>query len=180
MEGLEALVLNHLSTKIGLGLRSVIGAEYFQIMKNAPVEFTTSDINRNPSKVFKLALQKPVTLMRRNGPDMILVSKREIDARAQALEAVASIMSAASISQNSPYDNFPVLFPWMLLLESSTQIDCAEDITKAMEKFVESSMALPFVKVIEDWKERARLIAINGPSASVGNFQASAHEIQPS
>jgi hypothetical protein len=133
-------------------------------MTNTYIEFSASDLNRNPAKVFKVAKNHRVLLKRRVGPDMILVSKKELQAQAKAYETAALLLSALQGPENSRLENIRLRFPWIALFEQDKERECAAQMLAGMKDFFTSATALPFVSLVHQWRELAREIAENNSS----------------
>ena len=128
------------------------------------IEFNASDLNRNPSKVFKAAKNHPVRLKRRGGPDMILVSKKELQARAEAHETAALLLSALQSLENSRLENIRLRFPWMAVFDEDKEKECADQMVAGVKEFFTSGIALPFVSLVHQWKYLARKVAEDNSS----------------
>ena len=122
------------------------------------IEFNASDLNRTPAKVFQAAKNQPVLLKRRTGQDMILVSKKELLAQAEAHETAALLVSAFYSSEESRAESLRLHFPWIALLNDAKQDECAKQLLFGVKDFLASGLAQPFVQIINDWKSLAQQV----------------------
>jgi PHD/YefM family antitoxin component YafN of YafNO toxin-antitoxin module len=132
-------------------------------MTNTYLEFKASDLNRNPTKIFQAAKNYPVLLKRRGGPDMILVSKKELLAQAEAHETAALLLSALQSLENSRLENIRLRFPWMAVFAEDKEKECADQMLAGVKEFFTSGIALPFVSLVHKWKHLAREVAQENP-----------------
>ncbi len=87
---------------------------------------------------------------------MILVSKKELQAQAEAHETAALILSALVSPEKSRKDNFRLRFPWMALFDEANEKECAAQMLDGAKEFLTSEIALPFVSLVHQWKDLAR------------------------
>lgn len=55
----------------------------------------SSDLSKHSAKVFAEAEDRPVTVTRRNGESLVLMSQREADVRAELLDLAGTLLAAA-------------------------------------------------------------------------------------
>jgi len=127
-------------------------------------KFNASDLNRNPAKVFEAARNYPVHLKRRGGQDMILVSKKELLAQAEAHETSALLLSALQSLENSRLENIRLRFPWRAVFGEDKEKECANQMLAGVKEFLTSGIALPFVSLVHKWKHLAREVAEDSSS----------------
>jgi hypothetical protein len=133
-------------------------------MTNTYLEFKASDLNRNPAKIFQTAKNHPVLLKRRSGPDMILVSKKELLAQAEAHQTAALLLSALQSLENSRLENIRLRFPWMAVFAEEKEKECADQMLAGVKEFFTSGITLPFVSLVHQWKHLAREVAEDNSS----------------
>jgi hypothetical protein len=137
-------------------------------MTNTYIEFNASDLNRNPAKVFDTAGRHPVLLRRRNGQDMILVSKRELKAREEGQEILALLITAATAPEKIPGDNLMLFFPWLTVFNVETQKDFSNLLFEAGKNFLSSGLALPLTDLVHEWRDRASKVREDEPLGTPG------------
>ena len=95
---------------------------------------------------------------------MILVSKKELLAQAEAHETAALLLSALQSLENSRLENIRLRFPWMTVFDEDKEKECADQMLAGVKEFFTSGIALPFVSLVHQWKHLAREVAQENPS----------------
>lgn len=121
--------------------------------------FHSSDLSRHAPKVFIAAEDHPVDVTRRDGEDLVLMSKREANAREQLLEFAASLLAVATDDRGSLADRMSNSFPWMLALSPEDRVDCAKDLLDAARASFSTGQAHLAVAELTAWRETAAAVA---------------------
>jgi len=132
---------------------------YPLIMTIAYTQMQSSDLSRNPNKVYSSAEREPVLLTRRDGRDLLLMSADEGSARTQLLELAAQLFSVATDEHGTRISRMCSVFPWMFSLSESGRESCTEDIFRALKGSLATSQARLVVNEVESWKETAIAMA---------------------
>jgi PHD/YefM family antitoxin component YafN of YafNO toxin-antitoxin module len=121
--------------------------------------FQSSDLSRHSSAVFEAAEEHPVDVTRRDGDDLVLMSKSEANAREQLLYFAAQLIAAATDDQGSLADRMADRFPWMLALGTDDRTQCAKDLVDAARASFATGQSHLAVAELTAWKETATAIA---------------------
>jgi dsDNA-binding SOS-regulon protein len=121
--------------------------------------FQSSDLSRRPLSVFAAAEDHPVEVTRRDGEDLVLMSKREADARQQMLAFAGQLIAAATSDRGSLAERMAENFPWMLALSAEDREQCAKELLEAARaSFATGQAHLAFAELTA-WQETATAIA---------------------
>lgn len=124
-----------------------------------PEVFQSSELSRHSSRVFEAAQEHPVTVTRRDGESLVLMTQREARAREQLLELAAQMIAVATDDEGSLADRMASQFPWMLALEESDQNDCAHALLRAARASFATNQAHLALAELLAWKETATAVA---------------------
>lgn len=122
-------------------------------------KFQSSDLNRNPVKVFAAAEDAPILVTRRDGESLVLMSEREADAQAQLFEIAAQLIAVTTDDSGSLEDRMANRFPWMLALKKESRKQCAEDLVQAARAALATGQAHMAILELTAWRETAIAIA---------------------
>ena len=109
----------------------------------------SSDLSKRSAEVFAEAEQHPVTVTRRDGESLVLMSAREAQRRAQLLELAAQLITVATEGVGSLGERMARAFPWMLALSQADRELCSQELIDAARASAEFTA----------WKETATAIA---------------------
>lgn len=129
--------------------------------------FNSSELSRNSTKVFAAAEDHPVDVTRRDGEDLVLMSKREADAREQLMQFAAQLIAVATDDHGSLADRMADRFPWMLALSGADREACAADLLNAARASFATGQAHLAVAELIAWQETANSIAAGLQSVAV-------------
>jgi prevent-host-death family protein len=126
-----------------------------------PIEqVQSSELSRNPLKVFSAAEKAPVTVTRRDGEDLVLMSKRERKNLAEFHTYISQVLAAVDDQNGSLVDRMSKPFPWVLALRPEGQIDCVRELLRTAK----AAMALgtPDLALHElySWRTTAENLAL--------------------
>jgi len=119
----------------------------------------SSDLSKHSADVFAEADQHPVEVTRRDGEPLVLMSKREADARAQLLELAAQLITVTLDDEGTLESRMAKLFPWMLALSPADQASCAQDLIDAARASFSTGQPHLAVAELTSWRETATAIA---------------------
>lgn len=96
---------------------------------------------------------------RRDGEDLVLMSKRESDARSELLHLAAQLIAVATDDRGTLADRMADRFPWMLALNPTDRVKCARELLdSARASFATKEPHLAVAEMIA-WRETATAIA---------------------
>lgn len=127
----------------------------------------SSDLSKHSAEVFAEAEQGPMTVTRRDGESLVLMSFKEAEGRAQLLDLAAKLISVTVDGVEPLSDRMATAFPWILALSDSDREQCTHDlIDAARASFATEQPHLALAKLTA-WNETASAIAagLTGSSA---------------
>ncbi|WP_325548148.1 prevent-host-death protein [Flexivirga sp.] len=117
--------------------------------------FPSSDLSRHSTKVFEAAEDQPVAVTRRDGEDLVLMSKREADARAELLNFAAQIIAASTDDRGTLPERMANAFPWMLALSENGRDKCAHELVEAARGSFATGQPYLAIATMTAWRETA-------------------------
>jgi len=120
--------------------------------------FHSSELSRNSAQVFTAAEAAPVLVTRRDGEDLVLMTKREADATNALNEFAAQLLGVTTHSPKDLADKMSTLYPWMLALREVDQITCATDLLTATRTALATGQPDRVVTELLSWRETARAV----------------------
>ena len=129
--------------------------------------FQSSELSRHATRVFAAAEDRPVEVTRRDGEDLVLMSKREADAREKLLQLAATLIGVATDSRGSLADRMSDALPWMLALTAEDRVRCADDLLEAARASFSTGQAHLAITEMTSWRETATAVAAGLGSAPV-------------
>lgn len=122
-------------------------------------EFQSSDLNRNPVKVFAAAEKAPVLVTRRDGKDFVLMTEREAEANRVLVELAAQLVAVSTDDRGTLADRMANQFPWMYALSEADRDQCAKQLVdSARASFATGQVQLAILELTA-WRETATAIA---------------------
>ncbi len=97
----------------------------YSMMTDTQTTFRSSELSRSSAKVFAAASDHPVTVTRRDGEALVLMSQREDRARNELLEIAGQLIGAATMSDGNLTHFMTDHFPWMLALTPEAPATCS-------------------------------------------------------
>lgn len=136
----------------------------------APHTVQSSDLSRNPASVFAAAEEHPITVTRRDGESLVLMTEREADSRDQLLEIAAQLIAVTTDDRGLLHERMAERFPWMYAFDAVGRAQCADELIKAARaSFATNQPQLAVIELIA-WKESAIAIAAGWPEEPVEWF----------
>ena len=129
--------------------------------------FQSSELSRNSTRVFAAAEDHPVSVTRRDGEDLVLMSKTEAAARDKLLELAATLIGVATDTRGTLADRMSDALPWMLALSPDDRVTCAADLLSAARASFSTGQAHLAVAELTAWRETATAIAAGLGTAPV-------------
>jgi len=122
-------------------------------------QFQSSDVSRQPLRVFDAAENGPVVVTRRDGEDLVLMSKREADAMDWLLTFAAQVLAVSVANKDGLCDQLASLYPWMLALSNADREQCAAEILRAAQAALATHQPQLAVAEVTSWRETAMATA---------------------
>lgn len=119
----------------------------------------SSDLSKHSAEVFAEAEDHPVTVTRRDGEDLVLMSQREAEGRARLLNFAAQLITVTLDDDGSLGERMTKVFPWMLALSSNDRETCAQDLVNAARASFSTNQPHLAVAELTSWRETATAIA---------------------
>lgn len=124
------------------------------------VTATFSELLRTPNKVVDAAERSGVTLTRRDHDDLLLMSADTARRQRRGVEYVTLIAIAALADPASEFeDRLRLSFPWVCLLNSDEQTQCASDLLETARACATVGSYEPLAILVAQWRSTARMIA---------------------
>lgn len=100
-----------------------------------------------------------MTVTRRDGEALVLMSQREADSRARLLEFAAQLIGAAVDDDGPLTERMSRAFPWMLALSREDRTTCAQDLVDAARASFSTDQPHLVLAELTSWRETATAIA---------------------
>lgn len=127
--------------------------------REARESFKSSDLSRASAEVFAAAVDHPITVTRRDGEPLVLMSEREDRSRSELLKLASKLISIFSIEEDDLAGFMGEQFPWMLALSPADQKMCAIEVLNAARASFSTGQAHLVLSTLTSWQETATAIA---------------------
>ncbi|AXE54020.1 prevent-host-death protein [Aurantimicrobium sp. MWH-Uga1] len=122
--------------------------------------FQSSELSRQPLPVFEAATVEPVEITRRDDDTLVLMSKRENDARDRLLELAAQIIAITVEDDPRPLgERCADVFNWMWALDAVDREQCALDLIRASRASFATKKAYLAMTELASWQATAAALA---------------------
>lgn len=121
--------------------------------------FQSSELSRNSTRVFAAAVDQPVEVTRRDGEDLVLMSKSESAARDELLQLAATLIGVATDTRGSLAERMADAMPWMLALTPEDRETCSGDLLRAARASFSTGQAHLAIAELNSWLETASAVA---------------------
>lgn len=119
----------------------------------------SSDLSRNPAAVFAAAEEHPITVTRRDGESLVLMTEREAESRNQLLEIAAQLIAVTTDERGMLHERMAEHFPWMYAFDAVGRAECADALVKAARASFATNQPQLAVIELSAWKDSATIIA---------------------
>ena len=119
----------------------------------------SSELSRNPLKVFSAAEKTPVTVTRRDGEDLVLTSKSQAASRNEFFEFTAKIVVSTCGEEGTLTERMVSQFPWMLALDKDDREKCAKNLIDAALISMTTHQTRHALIELNSWKDTAEAMA---------------------
>ena len=133
---------------------------YTLTMSKLIEQVQSSELSRNPLKVFSAAEKTPVTVTRRDGEDLVLMSKRESQNLPEFHTFISQVLVALDDKNGSLVERMSKPFPWILAFDESGQEQCASELVKAAKVAMATSTPMVALTELYAWKGTAEVVAL--------------------
>lgn len=118
----------------------------------------SSDLSKHSAEVFAEAEDHPVTVTRRDGESLVLMSQREADARAELL-SIAGTLITVTLEDGPLTERMASRYPWMYALSTQDREQCARDLIDAARASFSTHQPHLAIAQLTSWRETATAIA---------------------
>lgn len=129
--------------------------------------FHSSELSRHSTRVFAAAEDRPVEVTRRDGEDLVLMSKREASARDNLLQLAATLIGVATDTRGTLAERMSDAMPWMLALSPEDRVTCASALLEAARASFSTGQPHLAVAEMTSWQETATAVAAGLGAAPV-------------
>jgi PHD/YefM family antitoxin component YafN of YafNO toxin-antitoxin module len=136
-------------------------SEYHSGMTTTALHTTrrSSDLSKRSAEVFAEAEDHPVTVTRRDGEALVLMSQREAESRNRMLQFAAQLIGVAVDDSGPLGERMSRAFPWMLALSPEDRAICAQNLVDAARASFSTDQPHLVLAELTSWKETATAIA---------------------
>lgn len=127
----------------------------------------SSDLSKHSAEVFSEAEDHPVTVTRRDGESLVLMSQREAEGRARLLNFAAQLITVTLEASGTLAERMSKPFPWMLALSPADRATCAQELVDAARASFATDQPHLVIAELLSWKETAVAIAAGLRSVDV-------------
>ena len=124
-----------------------------------PREFKSSDLSRSSAEVFAAATEHPVTVTRRDGETLVMMTDSEDRPRRELLDLAAQLIAIATDTKGTLTERMSEVFPWMFALSPQGRDDCAQSVLQAARASFSTKQPHLAVAELTSWKETATALA---------------------
>lgn len=119
----------------------------------------SSDLSKHSAEVFAEAEDHPVTVTRRDGESLVLMSQREAEGRSRLLNLAAQLITVTLDNNGTLTERMSKVFPWMLALSPADRESCARDLVDAARASFSTDQPHLAISELTSWKETATAVA---------------------
>lgn len=130
----------------------------------------SSYLSKHSAEVFAEAEDHPVTVTRRDGEALVLMSQREAEGRARLLEFASQLITVALDGEGPLSKRMTQAFPWMLALSPADRETCAQELVDAARASFSTGQPYLAIADLTSWRETAAAIAAGLGTADLDWF----------
>lgn len=124
-------------------------------MSKAIYEVQSSELSRNPLKVFSAAELNPVTVTRRDGEDLLIMAKARAEDSSEFMVHASRVMSALADEQGTIVERMIKQYPWIHPLDDHWRAVCVDDLIKTTISSVSMNAPDAALRKLTSWRETA-------------------------
>jgi PHD/YefM family antitoxin component YafN of YafNO toxin-antitoxin module len=118
-------------------------------------EVQSSELSRNPLKVFSAAEKNPVTVTRRDGEDLLLMAKARAEDSSEFMVHASRVMSALADEQGTIVERMMRQYPWIHPLDDRWRAVCVDDLIRTTISSVALNAPDAAMRKLSSWRETA-------------------------
>lgn len=141
------------------------------LMSKVIAEVQSSELSRNPLKVFTAAEKAPVTVIRRDGEDLLLMAKARAEDSSDFMVHVSRVMSALADDRGTLVERMIRQFPWIHSLDNQERSICSEDLVKTTLAAVSVNAPQSALRKLSSWEETAYATSMGWGSEPVERLE---------
>lgn len=111
------------------------------------------------AEVFAESEDHPVTVTRRDGEALVLMSQREAEGRSRLLNFAAQLVTVTLDRDGSLTERMTKAFPWMLALSPADRQTCTQELLDAARASFSTDQPHLAITELTSWKETATAVA---------------------
>lgn len=120
-----------------------------------PATRRSSELSKHSAEVFTEAEDHPVTVTRRDGEALVLMSQREAEGRTRLLDFAAQLITV-TLDDSGPLSvRMAKVFPWMFALSPADRESCAQELIDAARASFSTDQPHLALAELTSWKETA-------------------------
>jgi len=119
----------------------------------------SSDLSRNPAKVYSEAEKEPVLLTRRDGEDLIVMNAKEATSRTWLMELASQLLGVATVRGGTLVERMATVFPWILVFDEAERAKCVAEILESTRIALGTEQPLRAYVTFHGWKDSAEYMA---------------------
>lgn len=127
----------------------------------------SSDLSKHSAEVFAEADDHPITVTRRDGEALVLMSQREAEARSRLLNFAAQLITVTLDDNGTLTERMSKAFPWMLALSTADRKSCSQNLVDAARASFATDQPHLAIAELTSWKETAMAMAAGLGSADL-------------
>jgi PHD/YefM family antitoxin component YafN of YafNO toxin-antitoxin module len=124
-------------------------------MSTQVYEVQSSELSRNPLKVFSAAEKNPVTVTRRDGEDLLLMAKARAEDSSEFMVHASRVMSALADEQGTIVERMMKQYPWIHPLDDHWRAVCVDDLIRTTISSVSLNSPDAAMRKLSSWRETA-------------------------
>jgi PHD/YefM family antitoxin component YafN of YafNO toxin-antitoxin module len=149
---------NHAGTLTALCSEYIL--KYAERMTTPTVILPSSEISRNPAKVFSAAEKAPIGVSRRDGANLVLMSESENNARTELLRIAEDLVAVAVDERGTLVERMSQRFSWMLALSEHDRQACTAELLETARASFSTGGAALVMNALASWKATAEAITL--------------------
>lgn len=119
----------------------------------------SSDLSKHSAEVFAEAEEHPITVTRRDGDALVLMSQHEAERRARLFNFAARLITVTLDEHGTLAERMARSFPWMHALSPADQETCANELVNAARASFSTNQPHLAIAELTSWRETATALA---------------------
>lgn len=128
----------------------------------------SSELSRNSREVFQAADEGPVVVTRRDGDDLILAKREDVETEREGVELASHLVAASLAPGDLPFaERLGAVFPWMEFLSDAGRAEFADEIVRVARACASVRRYERLLITLTAWQETADAMAAGYGDQSV-------------